>query len=288
MKFLKWAVVAIVVLIIVGVVAVWLGLDSIVRSTVESQASSSLNLQTTLAGANVSIFGQSVSLSDLQVASPSGFSAPRMFTLGGVKVGVSVSNLRSDPIVIDQIVIDKPFFVIEQANGKFNFRVLSDTSKKPADTPPPSSDGKRPEGAPIHVIIHDLQINNPQVVLRPGIPGLSNELSIPIPSFDLKDVGSGDGDKNGVAMREVFMQVITALVQKTTESNALPPEIKQLLSLNVAALQQELQQQLTTQLGNLTKGGANLGDVSKNVGGTIGKGLGGLLNQGKKDNSNSQ
>jgi hypothetical protein len=282
MKYFKWAAIAVVLLVVIVVVAVWLGLDSVVRSTVQSQASSSLNLQTTLAAANVSLFGQSVSLSDLQVDSPKGFAAPKMFTLGGVKVGVSVSNLRSDPIVIDQVTIDKPYFVIEQANGKFNFRVLSSTSKQPADTPPASSDGKRPPGAPIHVIIHDLQINSPQVALRPGIPGMASEIDVPIPSFDLKDVGSGNGNKNGVAMREVFMQVITALVQKTTESNALPPEIKNLLSLNVAAVQQELQQQVTQQLGNITKGINVGGNAGKNAGDAIKKGLGGLLG-GKKD-----
>jgi uncharacterized protein involved in outer membrane biogenesis len=288
MKYLKWTVIGIVVLIVVVVLGVWLGLDSVVRSEVQSQATSSLNLETTLAFANVSIFGQSLSLKDMQIASPKGFSAPKMFTLGGVKVDVSISNLRSDPIIIDQVTIDKPYFVIEQANGKFNFRVLSKTSKKPAETPPPSSDGKRPAGAPIHVIIHDLQINNPQVALRPGIPGLSSEIDIPIQSFDLKDIGSGNGAKNGVAMREVFMQVMTALAQKTTESNALPPEVKDVLSLNVGAVQQELQQQVTQQLGNLGKGVQIGGDAGKNAGDAISKGLGGLLGGGKKDNSNSQ
>jgi len=282
MKYLKWIAIVIVVLIVVGVVAVWLGLDSVVRSEVESQASSSLNLQTTLAGANVSIFGQSVSLRQLEIASPKGFSAPKMFTLGGVKVGVSISNLRADPIVIDQVVIDKPYFVLEQANGKFNFRVLSKSPKKPAEDAGPSSDGKRPPGAPIHVIIHDLQINNPQVALRPGIPGLSSELDIPIPSFNLQDVGSGNGSKNGVAIRQVFMQVMTALAQKTTESNMLPPEAKDLLNLNVGAMQQEVQQQLGQQLGNLGKGVQAGGDLGKNAGNAIGKGLGGLLG-GKKD-----
>src|SRR5450432_2585806 len=140
MKILKWAVIIVVVLVVAIFLGVWLGLDGIVRKTVETQATSSLNLPTTLAGANVSIFGQSLSLSDLQISSPQGFSSPKMFTLGGAKVGVSVSQLRADPIGVQQIVIDKPVLSIEQANGKFNFQVLlNNPSKSPAEAGSPSS-----------------------------------------------------------------------------------------------------------------------------------------------------
>ena len=53
---------------------------------------------------------------------------------------------------------------------------------------------KQPEGGkePMRLIINDLQVNNAKVVLRPGIPGLSNEIQVPIPSFALKDIGRGE------------------------------------------------------------------------------------------------
>ena len=284
MKYLKWTLIVIVLLVVVVIGGVWLAIDSIVRRGVETQATSSLNLQTTLAGANVSIFGGSLSLSDLQIASPDGFSAPRMFTLGGAKVGVSLSQIRSDPIGIQQIEIDKPALVIEQAGGKFNFQVLMD---KPSQQSPDSGnpgDGKRQEGEPIRVVIHDLAINNPQVVIRPGIPGLKNEIQLSLPSFHMQNIGSGEGNQNGVAIKQVVMQVVTALVQKASESDSLPPEVKQLLSLNVGALKAQLATQLNKQITNITNGvGKNLpGDVGKNAGDAIQKGLGGLLKQDKK------
>ena len=81
-KYIKWIVLAVVVVVIAGLGIVWANLNSIVRRTVERQATSSLDLQTTLGGANVSLLGGSVSLKDLSIASPPGYKAVPMFSLG--------------------------------------------------------------------------------------------------------------------------------------------------------------------------------------------------------------
>ena len=62
-KIIKWIVLAVILLLIIGGLIFFFSLNSIVRSTVETQASSSTNLKTTLGGADVSIFGGKVSLS---------------------------------------------------------------------------------------------------------------------------------------------------------------------------------------------------------------------------------
>ena len=129
-----------------------------------------------------SVLGGMVSLSDLKVGSPQGFDAPQMFALGGASVDVSYGELRKEPIHIDEVVIDAPHLVIEQKDGKFNFQTLMQQDSKPPG-----------EGEPIKLVVNSLKVNNSQVTLRPGIPGLENEIQIPIPSFDLKNVGSGEG-----------------------------------------------------------------------------------------------
>ncbi|HVT91083.1 MAG TPA: AsmA family protein [Tepidisphaeraceae bacterium] len=284
MKKLKWIGGGVVLLIIVAVVVVFLMLNGIVRSVVETQATSSLNLQTTLGGANVSLLGGSLGLSDLQIASPKGYEAPRMFTLDGVKVGVSVGHLRADPIAVDQIVVDKPHLVIEQSGGKFNFQTLMDQpSAQPAENDKPAT-GTREAGQPIRLIINDLKINNAVVVIRPGIPGLSKEINVPIPSVELKDIGTADGNKNGVAIKQVVMLAITALAQKATELGDLPPEVKQLLSLNVDQVKQQVTAVVNKQVGKITSEITKQlpGDVGKDAGKAIEKGLGGLLGGDKK------
>jgi len=62
MRFIKWIVLGVLVLVIVVGVAVYLNLNSIIRSTVESQTAQSLKLETTLNSASLALFGGNLTL----------------------------------------------------------------------------------------------------------------------------------------------------------------------------------------------------------------------------------
>ncbi|HTL27705.1 MAG TPA: AsmA family protein [Tepidisphaeraceae bacterium] len=287
MKIWKWIVLGFVALIVIAVLIVYFSLNGIVRSTVQKQTTSSLNLDTSVGGANVSLVGTSLGLDDIQIASPQGFSAPRMFTLDGVKVDVSIGQLRQDPIHVASIDIKKPMLVIEQSGGKFNIQALMGQESK---APPDNKE-------PIKLIIDELKVSDAKVVLRPGIPGVAQEIPVSIPTLEMKGVGSGEGNQNGAAIKEVVMDVVTALSAKASESDQLPPEVRQLLKLNVGELTAQLRGQAAEQISKITgdlskKLPGDLGktieqigknpDVTKDPGKAVEEGLGGLL-KGKSD-----
>jgi uncharacterized protein involved in outer membrane biogenesis len=168
---LKWIVLTIVALLVVVVGLVWFNLNGIVRRTVETQATKSLELQTTLGGASVSIFGGSLKLDDLKIASPAGYNAPQMMSLGEAKVNVSLGELRGDPIHVRSITIDQPRVVIEAKGTKLNFQTIVDKQ---------SSDKSEPQGEPLKLIIDNLSVTGTQVALRHGldVPGLKPEYAL--------------------------------------------------------------------------------------------------------------
>ena len=130
----------VLVLLLVAVGAyVYFYLDNLVKSTVETQATNSLNLPTTLGSAHLALFGGNVSLNELQIASPKGFSAPHMLELGKLGVAVDYGQLRQDPIRIKQIALDKPKFVLEQVDGKWNFKAVMDQQPKVRPQPDPQA-----------------------------------------------------------------------------------------------------------------------------------------------------
>ena len=176
-------------LVLIVLLILYFRLNGIVKRTVEQQATNSLNLQTEVGGAQLSLFGGSLSLDEIQIASPQGFAAPFMLRLEEGDVKVKYGQLRQDPIRITSLVLDEPRLVIEQTNGKFNFSALTELSSRDTQDP-------------MKLIIDDLQIKDATVVLRPGLPGLQNELKVPIPSLTLKNVGTGDGAENGAAARK--------------------------------------------------------------------------------------
>src|SRR2546423_1008536 len=88
MRPIRRIVLAVVLLIIIAVVVVYFNLNRIVKHQIEVQSTNSLNLQTQLGSARLAIFGGNFSMNDLQIASPQGFSSPRMLQLdkGAVEV----------------------------------------------------------------------------------------------------------------------------------------------------------------------------------------------------------
>jgi len=263
MRIVKWIVLAIVLIVVIAVAVVLMKLDEIVRRTVQTQASASLNVPTTLKSASVSLFGQSVKLNNFDIEAPAGFKTTQMMSLGSIGVDVKVSELRDKPIKISTIDITNPQMVIEMSGTQFNI-------KKFIDGLPPS------QAEPMKLVIGTLNVNGAQVTLKPDVaalsalPGLGKNLAslkeayvINIPPLQLENIGTADGNQNGAAIKEVVSLLITQLAAKAAQSDQLPPELRQVLSLNVNDIMGSLKANIGAQVqGQLDKIG---GDLTKNL-----------------------
>jgi hypothetical protein len=288
MKKLKWIILGAVAVLIIGLAVVYFNLNSIVRQTVEQQATTSLNLNTEVGGARVSLFTGNVALDDVAVASPTGYQAPLMFALDGARVDVSYGQLRQDPMRVEEVVIDEPRLVVEHRGGKLNFQVLM------------QQDAQEPGAEePLALIINRLTVNNAQVVLRPGIPGLAEEILVPVPSFTLQNIGTSEGAQNAAAIKQVVMLVMTKMAAEAAVSEQLPPEVQLLLKGNIEDVArkmatvygeralEDLTDKLPTEVGGVlkevvgaTKRGAAPGKAIEEG---IQKGLGGLLDRSRDE-----
>ena len=248
----RWIVLAVLAIIVIGALVVYMNLNRIVRATVEKQSTASLNQQTSLQSANVSLFGGDVSLNNFQITSPSGFQSPTMMSLGGIDVETSFGELRQDPIHISSIGITDPKMVIEMKGTSFNIKQFIDGL--------PPGDPKPQEGEPIKLVINSLSVNGAQVIFRPdvaalsSIPGLGDagiksEYVLSIPPIQMKNIGTGEGAENGAAIKEVVTLLVTELAAKAAESEQLPPEVRQLLSLNVEQITELAKQKISEEVG---------------------------------------
>jgi len=272
MRLFRRIALAVVALIIIALGILYFNLNRIIKHTIEVQSTDSLNLQTQLGSARLAIFGGNFSMNDLQIASPQGFSAPRILQLDKGAVDVSYGQLRSDPIHIKSITLRKPAIVVEQANGKFNFQAVMDQI--------PKSD---PNSKEIRLIIDDLKIEDAQVILHPGLPGLSQEIKVNVPSLELHDVGSGEGNKNGAAIKDVAMLVITELAKKGGDMSNIDA-LKGQLSAAVQNVQQQAKTAINKELNTVQDKlkGTGLENAGKNLSGSLDKAIGGSGDKKKK------
>jgi uncharacterized protein involved in outer membrane biogenesis len=279
MKILGRIVVVLVSLLVIAGVIGYFTVDGILKRTIEKQSTNSLKLTTTLNSSHLSLLGGKVKLNKLGIASPQGFSAPRMLEMHDIDLAVSYDQLRKDPIHVQSLVLNQPKLVIEQSGGAVNF-------KKAMDRLPPSNKSSK---EPVKLIIDDLRIQDAQVFLHPGLPGLREEIEVKVPSIALKNVGSGGGSQNGAAIKDVAMMVMSALAAKAAESGSLPAELRAVLQFNAGQvagkLGAEVQKQIAAALpGELGKKLPNIDTQSlmKDPGKTLEGELGGILG-GKKD-----
>jgi uncharacterized protein involved in outer membrane biogenesis len=245
MKWVKRIGLVMVLLILVAVIVVYFSLNSIIRSEVQTQATASLGVDTTLDSARLALFGGNLTLSDLEISSPPDFSSPKIFTLGDIGVSVHYGQLTGSPIHIEHIVIDKPVLVVEQANIKLNLNALMGQMPKS-----PQTSGGQPS-QPMKLMIDELDLNNAQVTFMPGIPGVTNSVVVPIDSITLTNIGNANGNQNGAAIKDVVMQLVTALAAKAADQSKLPAAVKVLLGQDLSALSKLNGTDFDTQFKNL-------------------------------------
>lgn len=238
---------ALVAVLVIALGGLYFYRNSLIRSAVESQASSSLGVPTTLGGAHLGLFGGTLDLDDLKIASPAGYKADHMFTLGGLDLGVNYADLRKDPVRVGKITIDKPKAVIEYADGKFNFQALMDQlGSQPSD--------KKTE--PVKMIIDELTVKDAAVEVRH--PMLPSPVSVTIPSVTLKQIGNGEGAQNGAAIKDVVGATMSALAASAANSpqlkdlSALTDQLKAQAQQALSKAQKELGQQVQSITGNVT------------------------------------
>jgi hypothetical protein len=194
--------------------------------------------------------------------------------------------------------------VLEQANGKLNLQALTDQLNKGGGGGGSSGGGTAGGNSQAtKVIIDDLKVTDASVVIKPGLPGLDTEVTVPVASLELKNIGNGDGNQNGAAVGDVILAVMAGLATSAGNSPLIPPELKSLLKLDVGQFAQQLGGDLQKQLGNFGDFGKGLGqlggdlgkditkgklpDAGKDIGKDLGNAVGGLFGQ-NKDKKNGQ
>lgn len=265
----------IVVLVIVGVVALYFSLNGIIKNVVQTQGTAATGVATTLDSVNLNPFGGALALNEFDLANPEGFTNPSLFKLGEGDVKVDLGSLTSDEIVVDRVHLDGAEVVVAFENGKLNVQELLKQIKENAgpaeeETESPAEEEPAEEGEGKSILIKDLKITNTtvrgEISLVPGTP--------PVPlDFKIADIQETD-------FREADTGAIIGYVMETIMLNATTGVFEQVEGLG----------DLVGGIGDLgvkaieDVGGAatqTLDDAGKEVG----KALDGLLGGDKKDDA---
>ena len=233
----------------------------VIKAAVENVGPRMTQTRVALAAAEMDILRGTGSLRGLEIGNPDGFETRTAVQLGSISF--AVDSVRSNPILIREIIIDHPTVTYEHDfGGPSNIEVIRENIKAftaaggSAASRASGSTGSatasamddRDEGQGRKVIIEDLHILGANVsISAKGFRGKT--VTQTLPEIHLTDIGK---DRGGVTPAAAAQEIMAALTSQVTEF-ARSTDIPVLLGIKIET-------------------------IGKNVGGAIeaiGKGLGG-------------
>jgi uncharacterized protein involved in outer membrane biogenesis len=204
------------VLIVAGVVVMYMSLNSIIRSAVETYGPEVTKTEVKLGGVNVSPFTGSARLSNLLIGNPKGYKAPSAFKLGALRMSVDVGSLRSDKVVIRDLVISAPEITYEPGPGGNNLKVIQQNAQAFTGGSGKKAEGAQAKGGETKVVIDRLRVEKPK--LHVSAPQLQSEaLTLELPDIEMRDIGK-KGD--GASFSEVVELIMKDVNSKTATAVA--------------------------------------------------------------------
>jgi len=191
-------------------------LGSIVKAGVNGFGPKLTQTKVELAGASLSPFTGSGTLTGLTVDNPKGWSEGRAFYLGKVHVDVAPFSIFGDHVVINEITIDQPEFAYETKLVSSNIKDLLKNIEEFT-----GSGGQAPAtkgGKPIKFVVKKFRLTNGKATLGVGAAALP----VPLPPISLDNLGVAEGGITadqlaGALMQNVLGSIVTGTANALTQ-----------------------------------------------------------------------
>ena len=210
-KLLLFGSLAILVVIVGGALA----LDSAIGAAVERGGTYALGVETKLGSADASLLGGELELDGLEIANPTGYSAPLFLRVGSTGVGVSTKSLLSETVEVPRFELHDVEVNLERTTDGSNYGEILESLKRFESKSPAEKQG---EGGK-KFIVRDVLIRNLVVHanVAPGVLGDAGKFEVTIPEIHLKDLGTAEG---GQTIGELFSALVKIVLSAALESGS--------------------------------------------------------------------
>jgi hypothetical protein len=267
-KLVKIAI-AVVVLLIVALVALYLAIDSVAKAGIEKGGTYALGVSTRVNGVGVSLLRGRFTMDRLEIDNPKGYRSALLAKSGRWTVDVKTGSLFGDTVVIPRIEVDGIEVNVERRPGGNNISDVIENVKR-------LSSGEKKEGRKLK--IDSIVIRNVTAHVQVlAVGGDASVITVQVPLIELKNVGSESS--GGVIVSDLVAQLFPAIVAGILEKGkgAIPVDLARDLTNSVADAAKALGKDAAKLIGQVGE------DAAKLVGKTFddvlkaGKGIGDKL-----------
>lgn len=210
MKKIIKSIAALIVLLVVFVIAVFVYIDTIAKTAIQSGAQYALGVEVTLGSADVGLLSGEFAMQDFNIANPAGFQSPHFLHLENGNTQITLSSLRENTVVLPTLTLTGIDMHLEKKGDKSNYDVIFENLSRfnSEDKPQEEAEGKK--FIIREVLLKDIVVHVEVELLLSG----ETKLDLPIDEIRLENVGSdSDGgvllsELTSVLMKQLMLEIV--------------------------------------------------------------------------------
>jgi hypothetical protein len=264
---------ALLVVLGIGVAAVWLSLNSIVGTAIEDGATHALGVESRVGFVRLRLLDGRLGLTSIRIANPEGFDEPHFVDVGSAELAVDLSSLPDEVIEIPLISLSDVDLALEREGDRTNFGAILEHMKsfeKGKAKPAPEA-----EGPGRRLVVRLLRIENVSARVEwSAVAADTTGLAVDIPVIELRNLGERGG---GITTAQLSNLVVKALLSAVArQGGGLPRALLSELDTGlrgVGRLPSMVVRGAGDTLGEAAKsvGGEAVGDAVRALGGLLGR-----------------
>jgi len=206
-KILRWGLIAILLLIVLGALAVHFFLDGAIKHGVETKGPELARVDVKLEGVHISPLSGSGNLKGLLIGNPEGYKSPHAITVSNASLALKPASLLGDKLIIHSINLQAPDINLEIGLGGNNLsKILDNLNQTTAGSSPNEKEKEKKEGRKMQV--DDFLISGAKV--HGGLTGVGGA-AVTIPDIHLTGLGAGP---EGITAAELAKRVLSEIRDK--------------------------------------------------------------------------
>lgn len=212
-------VLVVVVVVIAGVWWLMSNLDSLVAGIIEDEGSKVTQTSVGVSGVKIELRQGSGSIDNLAIASPTGYAASKVFSLGNITVDLDLKSVRSDPVVIDEVRISAPEVNAEfKENGSSNLDEIRRNVQ--AYSVGGAGGGGDGGGQQANIRIKTFVFEKGRITVDATALGVEKR-TVALPEFRLTNLGGSSGATPDQIAKEVLTAVAKQVTTEIAQSEAM-------------------------------------------------------------------
>lgn len=207
MKPVFQALVAIIVILAIGALALSFSIDGIVKSSLENTTSEMLGTTVEVSDVDISILDGTGMIEEFTIHNPEGFSDNPAVKLQQIDIKMDLWTLLSDTVVVNSVEIKQPDMFVEQKAKGNNFKILSEklNEAEPSD---------------VSLVVDYLLVEEGQITLSSDI-GEEKSVQGKFDRFELTDIGREGNNTMEQTLRQILKPILQRAAREAIERGLL-------------------------------------------------------------------